>query len=184
MCIRDRCLLTPQAQSTLLFLACSTDSGFETVDSLTLPHGIVSFDSILAGRTANGQTALFLDSTVDLYDTSFQITDVVSARQREDGSPALVNLLDNENLSLSKMCIRDSYELDQNLAQADLCLRNSFMETGKARQAFDYRLLVMNGIEMGQAIQNKEKAQEILRRYRFDFVLGSLHCLSLIHICF
>ena len=27
---------------------------------------------------------------------------------------------------------------------------------------------------MGQAIQNKEKAQEILRRYRFDFVLGSL----------
>ena len=66
----DLCLLTPQAQSTLLFLACSTDSGFETVDSLTLPHGIVSFDSILAGRTANGQTALFLDSTVDLYDTS------------------------------------------------------------------------------------------------------------------
>ena len=29
----DLCLLTPQAQSTLLFLACSTDSGFETVDS-------------------------------------------------------------------------------------------------------------------------------------------------------
>ena len=51
------------------------------------------------------------------------------------------------------------------------------METGKARQAFDYRLVVMNGIEMGQAIQNKEKAQEILRRYRFDFVLGSLHCI-------
>ena len=47
----------------------------------------------------------------------------------------------------------------------------------KRGQAFDYRLLVMNGIEMGQAIQNKEKAQEILRRYRFDFVLGSLHCI-------
>lgn len=107
----DLCLLTPQAQSTLLFLACSTDSGFETVDSLTLPHGIVSFDSILAGRTANGQTALFLDSTVDLYDTSFQITDVVSARQREDGSPALVNLLDNENLSLSKLTLRPMQNL-------------------------------------------------------------------------
>lgn len=92
-------------------MACSTDSGFETVDSLTLPHGIVSFDSILAGRTANGQTALFLDSTVDLYDTSFQITDVVSARQREDGSPALVNLLDNENLSLSKLTLRPMQNL-------------------------------------------------------------------------
>ena len=107
----DLCLLTPQAQSTLLFLACSTDSGFETVDSLTLPHGIVSFDSILAGRTANGQTALFLDSTVDLYDTSFQITDVISARRREDGSPALVNLLDNENLSLSKLTLRPMQNL-------------------------------------------------------------------------
>ena len=101
----------------------------------------------------------------------------VHSDNSHDGEHSITFLCENaEQKNLMGLCITDHYELDQNLAQADLCLRNSFMETGKARQAFDYRLLVMNGIEMGQAIQNKEKAQEILRRYRFDFVLGSLHC--------
>ena len=100
----------------------------------------------------------------------------VHSDNSHDGEHSITFLCENaEQKNLMGLCITDHYELDQNLAQADLCLRNSFMETGKARQAFDYRLLVMNGIEMGQAIQNKEKAQEILRRYRFDFVLGSLH---------
>lgn len=35
----------------------------------------------------------------------------------------------------------------------------------------------MNGIEMGQATQNLDKAEEVLRKYRFDFVLGSLHAI-------
>ena len=102
----------------------------------------------------------------------------VHSDNSHDGEHSITFLCENaEQKNLMGLCITDHYELDQNLAQADLCLRNSFMETGKARQAFDYRLLVMNGIEMGQAIQNKEKAQEILRRYRFDLVLGSLHCI-------
>lgn len=102
----------------------------------------------------------------------------VHSDNSHDGEHSITFLCENaEQKNLMGLCITDHYELDQNLAQADLCLRNSFMETGKARQAFDYRLLVMNGIEMGQAIQNKEKAQEILRRYHFDFVLGSLHCI-------
>lgn len=102
----------------------------------------------------------------------------VHSDNSHDGEHSITFLCENaEQKNLMGLCITDHYELDQNLAQADLCLRNSFMETGKARQAFDYRLLVMNGIEMGQAIQNKEKAQEILHRYRFDFVLGSLHCI-------
>lgn len=102
----------------------------------------------------------------------------VHSDNSHDGEHSITFLCEHaEQKKLMGLCITDHYELDQNLAQADLCLRNSFMETGKARQAFDYRLVVMNGIEMGQAIQNKEKAQEILRRYRFDFVLGSLHCI-------
>lgn len=35
----------------------------------------------------------------------------------------------------------------------------------------------MNGIEMGQATHNLDKAEEVLRKYRFDFVLGSLHAI-------
>ncbi len=107
----DLCLLTPQAQSTLLFLACSTDSGFETVDSLTLPHGIVSFDSILAGRTANGQTALFPGQHCRPVRHLLPDYRRHLCQAAEDGSPALVNLLDNENLSLSKLTLRPMQNL-------------------------------------------------------------------------
>lgn len=79
----DLVLFTQQAQSTLVFLACRTDSGFETVDSYTLSRGIVSFDSIQQGKTLSGSNALFLDSTVDLYETPFQVTDVISAKPIE-----------------------------------------------------------------------------------------------------
>ncbi len=107
----DLVLFTQQAQSTLVFLACKTENGFETVDSTQLSRGIVSFDSILSGRTAAGSTALFLDSTIDLYENPFQITDVLSARQNADGSPVLLNLLDNETVSLSQNTLRPAQNL-------------------------------------------------------------------------
>ena len=107
----DLVLFTQQPQSTLVFLACCTENGFETVDSATLSHSIVSFDSIQAGKTHDGQSALFLDSTVDLYETSFQVTDVIGARLREDGSPALTNLLDTPQTSLSQNTLRPAQNL-------------------------------------------------------------------------
>lgn len=35
----------------------------------------------------------------------------------------------------------------------------------------------MSGIELGQATRNFQKADRLLNRYRFDFVIGSLHCI-------
>lgn len=107
----DLVLFTQQAQSTLVFLACRTDSGFETVDSYTLSRGIVSFDSIQQGKTLSDSNALFLDSTVDLYETPFQVTDVISAKPIEGSSPVLVNLLDNETVSLSQNTLRPAQNL-------------------------------------------------------------------------
>lgn len=107
----DLVLFTQQAQSTLVFLACKTENGFETVDSIQLARSIVSFDNILSGRTAAGTTALFLDSTVDLYESPFQITDVLSAKRGENGTPVLVNLLDNEEVTLSQGTMRPAQNL-------------------------------------------------------------------------
>ena len=107
----DLVLFTPQAQSTLVFLACETENGFETVDSLTLPRSILSFDSVLTGATSTGSSALFLDSTVEVYVTAFQVTDVISAQAEEDGTPKLVNLLDNELLSLSESTLRPAQNI-------------------------------------------------------------------------
>lgn len=102
----------------------------------------------------------------------------VHSDNSHDGEHSITFLCENAvQKNLMGLCITDHYELDLNTEQADLCLRNSFIETGKARQAFDYRLLVMNGIEMGQATHNLDKAEEVLRKYRFDFVLGSLHAI-------
>lgn len=107
----DLVLFTQQAQSTLVFLACKTENGFETVDSVQLDRSIVSFDNILSGRTAAGTAALFLDSTVDLYESPFQITDVLSAKRGENGTPVLVNLLDNEEVTLSQGTMRPAQNL-------------------------------------------------------------------------
>ena len=74
----------------------------------------------------------------------------VHSDNSHDGEHSITFLCENAvQKNLMGLCITDHYELDLNTEQADLCLRNSFIETGKARQAFDYRLLVMNGIEMG-----------------------------------
>lgn len=107
----DLVLFTQQAQSTLVFLACKTENGFETVDSVQLDRSIVSFDNILSGRTAAGTAALFLDSTVDLYESPFQITDVLSAKRGENGTPVLVNLLDNKEVTLSQGTMRPAQNL-------------------------------------------------------------------------
>ena len=107
----DLVLFTQQAQSMLVFLACKTENGFETVDSIQLARSIVSFDNILSGRTAAGTAALFLDSTVDLYESPFQITDVLSAKRGENGTPVLVNLLDNEEVTLSQGTMRPAQNL-------------------------------------------------------------------------
>ena len=107
----DLVLFTQQAQSTLVFLACKTENGFETVDSVQLDRSIVSFDNILSGRTAAGTAALCLDSTVDLYESPFQITDVLSAKRGENGTPVLVNLLDNEEVTLSQGTMRPAQNL-------------------------------------------------------------------------
>lgn len=93
-----------------------------------------------------------------------------------DGEHSITFLCENAQAkNLMGLCITDHYELEDNKEQADMSLRNSFLETGRARLAFDQRLLVMSGIEMGQATRNFQKAESVLRNYRFDFVLGSLH---------
>lgn len=107
----DLVLFTRQAQSTLVFLACKTPDGFETVDSFQLSRGIVSFDSILEGKVNENTNALFLDSTVDLYETPVQITDVISAQPTPEGTPRLVNLLDSAAASLSADMLRPAQNL-------------------------------------------------------------------------
>ncbi len=45
----------------------------------------------------------------------------------------------------------------------------------KAQAAFRDQIMVCCGIELGQPIYDVTRAEELLSKYKFDFVLGSLH---------
>lgn len=47
----------------------------------------------------------------------------------------------------------------------------------ECRKKFAGQLVLLNGLETGQAHFEKEAEQEVLKRDRFDFVIGSLHVL-------
>lgn len=51
----------------------------------------------------------------------------------------------------------------------------SFFEVAKARSAFTGKLLVLNGIELGQPAYDIPKANDIVARYDYDQILGSVH---------
>ena len=76
-------------------------------------------------------------------------------------------------LAITDHCEIDSKELDFRA----FCT-NQYVETFKAKRFFEGRLLVLQGLELGQAIYNKERAENILNSYKYDFILGSIHNLE------
>lgn len=74
-------------------------------------------------------------------------------------------------LTITDHCECNMYE-ERNYAKA---IKDSFIETKRAAAAFNGKLHVYKGIELGQATQNKKAAESILASCEFDFVLGSLH---------
>ncbi len=51
----------------------------------------------------------------------------------------------------------------------------SFFDVTKARSAFNGKLVVCAGIELGQPTYDTETAQEIISERDYDFVIGSIH---------
>lgn len=74
-------------------------------------------------------------------------------------------------LTITDHCECNIFE-ERNYEQA---LKNSYAEIQRACTAFDGKLHVYKGIELGQATQNTKAAESILSQCAFDFVLGSIH---------
>ncbi len=55
---------------------------------------------------------------------------------------------------------------------------NQYVQTYAAKKAFEGKILVLQGLELGQGIYEKEKSEQILNAYNYDFVLGSIHNLK------
>ncbi len=51
----------------------------------------------------------------------------------------------------------------------------SFFEVSKARSAFNGKLLVCVGAELGQAVYEKELSEKLINTMKYDFIIGAIH---------
>lgn len=63
---------------------------------------------------------------------------------------------------------KDNHQYEKRIFQA-------FFEVAKVRSAFRGRVLVLNGIELGQPAYDPATADDIISRYDYDLIIGSIH---------
>lgn len=79
------------------------------------------------------------------------------------------------NKGLRAIAFTDHCEVDAFNSDSERNVRQAFFEIAKARSAFTGKLLVLNGIELGQPAYDIETAEKILSSQKFDVVIGSVH---------
>ena len=79
------------------------------------------------------------------------------------------------NKGLRALAFTDHCEVDAFNAEGERNVRQAFFEIAKAKSAFTGKLLVLNGIELGQPAYDIETAEKILASQKFDIVIGSVH---------
>ncbi len=82
-----------------------------------------------------------------------------------------------EFLDLRAVAFTDHCEVDQFKGDNAYEKRifQAFFEIEKVRSAFRGKLLILNGIELGQPAYDIETANNIVNRYDYDQILGSVH---------
>jgi histidinol-phosphatase (PHP family) len=82
-----------------------------------------------------------------------------------------------EFMDLRAIAFTDHCEVDQFKGDPAYEKRifQAFFEISKVRSAFRGKLLVLNGIELGQPVYDVETANDIIKRYDYDQIIGSVH---------
>ena len=76
-------------------------------------------------------------------------------------------------ISITDHCEINEYES----RQIERRIKQCHFEILKARAAFGERLLISNGIELGQMTQDPALTEHVFSLVDFDFVIGSTHCI-------
>ncbi len=79
------------------------------------------------------------------------------------------------NKGLRAIAFTDHCEADAFNAESERNVRQAFFEIAKAKSAFMGKLLVLNGIELGQPAYDIPTTEKILASQKFDIVIGSVH---------
>ena len=82
-----------------------------------------------------------------------------------------------EVLDLRAIAFTDHCEVDQFKSDSEYEKRifQAFFEVAKVRSAFKGKMIVLNGIELGQPAFDIETAEDIIARYDYDQIIGSVH---------
>lgn len=82
-----------------------------------------------------------------------------------------------EMMDLRAIAFTDHCEVDQYYGADNYEKRmfQAFFEVSKVRSAFRGKLLILNGIELGQPAYDIETANAIVNKYDYDHILGSVH---------
>lgn len=101
----------------------------------------------------------------------------VHTKNSFDGKHSAISFCEcAQNLGMRAICFTDHCEIDT--YEQDGCqelIRHSFFEQSKAKSAFCGKLLVLRGIELGEANHDTALADRIVARYAFDEVIASVH---------
>lgn len=90
--------------------------------------------------------------------------------------PAMMMCESAVRLGLYSLTITDHCECNFYISDGyDKSIRQSFFEAKKAAAVFHGRLHVYSGVEIGQAMQDTEAAEDALSACDFDFTLASVH---------
>lgn len=81
-------------------------------------------------------------------------------------------MTDLRGVAFTDHCEVDQYRGDESYEKR---IFQAFFEISKVRSAFRGKLLVLNGIELGQPAYDPEIADKILSTHDYDMVLGSVH---------
>ena len=82
-----------------------------------------------------------------------------------------------EFMDLRAIAFTDHCEVDQFRGDSAYEKRifQAFFEISKVRSAFRGKLLILNGIELGQPVYDVETANGIVKRHDYDQIIGSVH---------
>lgn len=72
------------------------------------------------------------------------------------------------------IAITDHVDIDG----SDYDCEKQYTDALEAKNQFTDEITVLTGIELGQGVFRKQESEELLRKYDYDFVLGSIHNLD------
>ena len=96
-----------------------------------------------------------------------------------DGNHSCILLCENACAVGAKgIAVTDHCDIDGKDYDFRAFSTNQFVEVTKAKKAFEGRLDVLCGIELGQGIYEKEKSLNIINSFNYDFIIGAIHNLE------